>query len=117
MAATEQTRLTVRKHPVYWFEDGSLTFEVESQVFLVHGTLLSRHSRVLAKSDTRYIVLPSNYRAEDLEALLQCLYHDKWGFYVHGIAVADALSFQGPSGTTRPFPRQRQYCGLRALTN
>lgn len=78
MSATEQTRLlTVQKHPVYWFEDGTLTFEVESQHFLVHGTLLSRHSRVLAKSDTRYIALPSNYRAKDLEALLQCLYHDK----------------------------------------
>lgn len=68
---------TVRKHPIYWFEDGTLTLEVDSQHFLVHRTLLSRHSRFFSKADTRCISLRPNCKADDLEALLQCLYHDK----------------------------------------
>ena len=92
----------IRNHPVYWLDDGSLVLDVEVQRFKVHRTLLSRHSRFFASlsspsheisgSDftTRsspavvqtqgfdHIVLEQRkeVRAEDVEALLQHLYHD-----------------------------------------
>jgi hypothetical protein len=93
----------VRNHPVYWLDDGSLVLDVEVQRFKVHRTLLSRHSRffaslssaphetssgsglttsgsptVVQSQEFDYIVLEQRkeVRAEDVEALLQHLYHD-----------------------------------------
>jgi hypothetical protein len=93
----------VRNHPVYWLDDGSLVLDVEVQRFKVHRTLLSRHSRFFASLSSAphetsssgltandsptvvrktqgfdHIVLEQRkeVRAEDVEALLQHLYHD-----------------------------------------
>jgi hypothetical protein len=91
----------VRNHPIYWFEDGSLVLDVEVQRFKVHRTLVSRHSRFFASLSTPqgisgsglttsgssgvvqtqefdHIVLEQRkeVKAEDVEALLQHLYHD-----------------------------------------
>jgi BTB/POZ domain-containing protein len=90
---------TIQNHPVYWLDDGSLVLDVEVQRFKVHRTLLSRHSRFFASlssapheisgsgltpsgsatvAQTHHIVLEQRkeIRAEDVEALLQHLYHD-----------------------------------------
>ena len=93
---------SIRNHPVYWLDDGSLVLDVEVQRFKVHRTLLSRHSRFFASlSSTSYEISGSGLtpngsptvvktqefdhivldqrkevRAEDVEALLQHLYHD-----------------------------------------
>jgi len=91
----------VRNHPIYWFDDGSLVLEVEVQRFKVHRTLLSRHSRffssistpqeisgsVITTNDPPTVVQTQAFdrivleqrkevKAEDVEALLQHLYHD-----------------------------------------
>ena len=95
----------IRNHPVYWLDDGSLVLDVEVQRFKVHRTLLSRHSRFFASLSSTsapheisgsgfttnssptvvqtqgfdHIVLleqRKEVRAEDVEALLQHLYHD-----------------------------------------
>ena len=84
----------IRNHPIYWFDDGSLVLEVEVQRFKVHRTLLSRHSRFFASlssvpheisgssshasglSDHIVLEQRKDVRAEDVEALLQHLYHD-----------------------------------------
>lgn len=92
----------IRNHPVYWLDDGSLVLDVEVQRFKIHRTLLSRHSRFFASLSSEphdisgsglttsgsptvvqtqqfdHIVLErrKEVRAEDVEALLQHLYHD-----------------------------------------
>lgn len=98
-----QEESIVRNHPIYWLDDGSLVLDVEVQRFKVHRTLLSRHSRFFASLSSAphgtsgsgftandsptlvrktqgfdHIVLEQRkeVRAEDVEALLQHLYHD-----------------------------------------
>ena len=98
-----QEESIVRNHPIYWLDDGSLVLDVEVQRFKVHRTLLSRHSRFFASLSSAthgtsgsgftandsptvvrktqgfdHIVLEQRkeVRAEDMEALLQHLYHD-----------------------------------------
>ena len=97
-----QEESIIRNHPVYWLDDGSLVLDVEVQRFKVHRTLLSRHSRFFASLSSTshessgsglttnglptvvktqgfdHIVLEQRkeVRAEDVEALLQHLYHD-----------------------------------------
>ncbi|KAG6845268.1 hypothetical protein H0H87_011677 [Tephrocybe sp. NHM501043] len=78
------------RHPVFWFDDGSMVIRVENQAFKVHRTLLSRHSRFFAGVDPinldsgsdltleSCILLDQgrNVRAKDLEVLLEHFYHD-----------------------------------------
>ena len=97
-----QEESIIRNHPVYWLDDGSLVLDVEVQRFKVHRTLLSRHSRFFASlssapheisgsdltvdgspavvrtKELDHIVLEQTkeVKAEDVEALLQHLYHD-----------------------------------------
>jgi hypothetical protein len=98
-----QEESIIRNHPIYWLEDGSLVLDVEVQRFKVHRTLLSRHSKFFASlssashdisgssglttSDSPTVVKTPGFdhivleqrkevRAEDVEALLQHLYHD-----------------------------------------
>ena len=98
-----QEESLIRNHPVYWLDDGSLVLDVEVQRFKVHRTLLSRHSRFFASlssasyeisgsglnpsdspstelqtQELDHIILEQRkeVRAEDVEALLQHLYHD-----------------------------------------
>ena len=97
-----QEESIIRNHPVYWFDDGSLVLDVKVQRFRVHRTLLSRHSRFfaslfsarheisgsgLATSGSPTVVQTQEFdhivleqrkevKAEDVEALLQHLYHD-----------------------------------------
>ncbi len=84
----------IRNHPEYWFEDGSLVLDVQVMRFKVHQTLLSRHSRFFSAvlklqvsndlhSNTtlngcHHVILEreQQIRADDVEALLQHLYHD-----------------------------------------
>jgi hypothetical protein len=85
-----------RRHPIYWFDDGSLILDVATYRFKVHHTLVSRHSRFFSalsanqvaaetrvrKSedssirDSSAVEITLKVRAEDVEALLQHLYHD-----------------------------------------
>lgn len=89
-----------RKHPIYWFDDGSVILDVEVYQFKVHHTLVARHSRFLSDLSAKkiapemingedkgsstaslgisHIVFDSNkqIRADDVETLLQHLYHD-----------------------------------------
>lgn len=97
-----QEESIIQNHPIYWLDDGSLVLDVEVQRFKIHRTLLSRHSRFFASLSTEphqisgsglstsgsptvvqtqqfdHIVLErrKEVRAEDVEALLQHLYHD-----------------------------------------
>lgn len=92
----------IRNHPIYWFDDGSLVLNVDIQRFKLHRTLLARHSRFFASCcstprevsisglttsgsltlvqtqefDHALLKQRKEVRAEDVEALLQHLYHD-----------------------------------------
>lgn len=39
-----------QKHQAYWFDDGSLTLQVQNRLFRVHRSLICRHSRVLLEA-------------------------------------------------------------------
>lgn len=82
----------------YWLEDGSLIVMGHYSLFKVHKTLLFRHSPTIAKWADRghlelsklgdhlipqlagcvHVIVPDDIRLrdEDLEALLEHLYHD-----------------------------------------
>ncbi|KAF9486079.1 hypothetical protein BDN70DRAFT_870594 [Pholiota conissans] len=90
-----------RRHPIYWFDDGSLILDVATYRFKVHHTLVSRHSRYFSALDAKNVAQgtlnngsseatndgPSGVQitfgserkilAEDVEALLRHLYHDE----------------------------------------
>lgn len=84
----------ILNHPIYWFEDGSLILDADVVRFKVHQTVLSRHSRFFAAlpklqepdnshsnstlNVCRLVILERErqVRVDDLEALLQHLYHD-----------------------------------------
>ncbi|KAH0586669.1 hypothetical protein H2248_007889 [Termitomyces sp. 'cryptogamus'] len=91
MGSTDGLYNAAVKHPVFWFNDGSIVLHVENQAFKVHRTLLSRHSRFFAETDPsasmndRYDLSLDSYisvdqsrnvRARDVEVLLEHLYHD-----------------------------------------
>jgi hypothetical protein len=83
------------QHPIFWFDDGSVVVRVQNHLFKVHRSLLSRHSNFFAHcdavtktlddtiredlvSDCDYIVVDLDRRvlAQDVEVLLEHLYHD-----------------------------------------
>jgi BTB/POZ domain len=83
------------KHPTFWFDDGSIVVQVQNHLFKVHKTLLARHSNFFAQlgatpklsndalredlaEDCHYIVVDLKKRvlAQDVEVLLEHLYHD-----------------------------------------
>lgn len=90
--------VVIQNHPIYWFDDGSLIIDVETQRFKVHHTLVTRHSKFLsaisevktqegpfsqhggARDDgsLNHVVIQATRQvsAEDIEALLRHLYHD-----------------------------------------
>jgi hypothetical protein len=84
-----------RRHPHFWFDDGSLFLSIGNDLFKVHRTLLYRHSRVLPTWPGSYdladfgintagmdgcaiVAVPEDTHAtaEDVEALLEHIYHD-----------------------------------------
>ena len=91
-------RMTYRPHSQYWFEDGSLILLSYHNLYKVHKTLLLRHSPTLTKwisqghlaipmvddyllpqsAGSIHVKIPDDIRLrnEDLEALLEHLYHD-----------------------------------------
>lgn len=99
-------RLRPRKHPVYWFDDGSLILHVQDDLYRVHDTLLARKSgKVSSMIETaisidkmnalaadalvgmgpdlvgcKYVVLDHDQGvlSEDVSELLEHLYQDKW---------------------------------------
>ncbi|KAF5358131.1 hypothetical protein D9756_001166 [Leucocoprinus leucothites] len=90
-----QTAVERRKHPVYWFEDGSLILEVHNVEFRVHRSLFQRHSSFLASAKPRttcaatlaaddahnvahsvYCSIDQGFNSRDTEALLEHMYHD-----------------------------------------
>lgn len=94
--SVSQANAELRKHPVYWFDDGLLVLHIQNTLFRVHLSLLKRHSPYLASLETTnpvikpipiinesstpvmYVTLgpdrPVNSR--DVEALLEHMYHD-----------------------------------------
>lgn len=85
----------LRKHPLYWFDDGSLILHIQDVLFRLHYSLLKRHSPYLASMDNirpietipivNEIDKPSTYilvsedrgvSSRDTEALLEHMYHD-----------------------------------------
>ncbi|KAL0946357.1 hypothetical protein HGRIS_012590 [Hohenbuehelia grisea] len=83
-----------RRHPVFWFEDGSLLLQVQDHLYRLHGELLYRQSNLLKESQSLaversdhygpdpphhiYVVDPTkNMRPEDVSILLEHLYHDE----------------------------------------
>ncbi|KXN84523.1 hypothetical protein AN958_12392 [Leucoagaricus sp. SymC.cos] len=92
-AAKLQATHVPRKHPVYWFDDGSLLLEVEDVQFRVHKALLQRHSSFLAAAEPNGfspLILPRGndahasviygvergFTCRDVEAFLEHMYHD-----------------------------------------
>jgi len=93
--ASANETATVR-HPVFWFDDGTLVLQAQAVVFKVHRTLLIRHSPFLSSLESPKLnnggpipSEPSNaclncmqidparkVSALDLEILLEHLYHD-----------------------------------------
>ncbi|THH13831.1 hypothetical protein EW146_g6432 [Bondarzewia mesenterica] len=110
---TEDKR--TQRHPVFWFDDGSLLVPLSSSIFNIHRSLLTRHSQtcsswITAMSDptissrfatfsdmspTAVLAVPShiNVTVADFEVLLEHLYHD---------ARAQQSS---PLGPKTPYPR------------
>ncbi|KAF9450268.1 hypothetical protein P691DRAFT_726395 [Macrolepiota fuliginosa MF-IS2] len=96
--ATTETHVAsgLQKHPIYWFDDGSLILHVQDVLFKVHYSLFQRHSPYLASasktnitpnailtlSDIRdpipYVVFGSDryVNPKDVEVLLEHMYHD-----------------------------------------
>ncbi|KIL66982.1 hypothetical protein M378DRAFT_159925 [Amanita muscaria Koide BX008] len=70
----------LHKHPVYWFNDGSIVLQVQEQLFRVHLSLLSRLSPYFAglRTDTltNIVGLGNGTLAHDFRVLLEHLYHD-----------------------------------------
>ncbi|PPQ91353.1 hypothetical protein CVT25_004120 [Psilocybe cyanescens] len=97
----------IKNHPIYWFNDGSLILDVETQRFKIHHTLVTRHSNffssdsslkkdqtemsekrrisngsdqtsVVSSAALSHVILESKrqVKPQDIEALLQHLYHD-----------------------------------------
>ena len=93
---TNYIMMKPRPHPKFWLDDGSLLLIVGNDLFKVHRTLLYRHSRVLPTWPGSYdltdhhgidnseidgcaiVSIPedTNTKADDVEALLEHLYHD-----------------------------------------
>lgn len=91
-----QTASPLQKHPIYWFEDGSLVLHVKDVLFRVHRSLLERHSPYLASltntgptlnlppiiretgDSVSYALLGADRQinSRDVEALLEHMYHD-----------------------------------------
>ncbi|PPQ68074.1 hypothetical protein CVT24_002938 [Panaeolus cyanescens] len=86
--------VSIRKHPIYYFDDGSLILDVQVERFKLHHALLSRHSRYFssitlpnqskgfdldAKTGHYHVVVEEErgVKPKDVEALLQHFYHDK----------------------------------------
>jgi hypothetical protein len=88
-------RVSIR-HPIFWFDDGSIIVRVQDHLFKVHRSLLSRHSSLFAhfprimrtSTDLRedlavdcdydVIDLDRHVLTQDVEVLLEHLYHDVW---------------------------------------
>jgi hypothetical protein len=83
------------RHPIFWFDDGSVVIRVQDRLYKIHKSLLSRHSdffahchpvtkpsddvlRRVPPTDCDYIVVDPDRRvlANDVEVLLEHLYHD-----------------------------------------
>ncbi|KAF5328607.1 hypothetical protein D9619_011574 [Psilocybe cf. subviscida] len=125
---SSDTAATIQRHPIYWFEDGSLVLDVEEQSFKVHHSLVTRHSQYLssltkglvaaqpngasvkellngqsskaAESELRRISIDPkrNIKPEDVDVLLQHLYHDKPLAKESQIAhIASILRVSGPT--------------------
>lgn len=90
-----RSTMSLRKHPLYWFDDGSLILHIHDVLFRLHYSLLKRHSPYLASVDNVHpieaipivseIDRPSTYvlvgedrrvSTRDAEALLEHMYHD-----------------------------------------
>ncbi|KAJ7650166.1 hypothetical protein FB45DRAFT_11170 [Roridomyces roridus] len=69
---------TATQHPVFWFEDGSLSIQIESTIFKIHRTLLNRHSPFLSTNNDDLLKIDSSrgVSVRDFEILLEHLYHD-----------------------------------------
>ncbi|KAJ7170786.1 hypothetical protein C8R43DRAFT_1085290 [Mycena crocata] len=86
---------TSGRHPIFWFEEGTLVLEVDAVMFRVHHALLTRHSPFLSslegkklkngsdstirdRVENSYMKIDPERKvtAPDLEVLLQHLYHD-----------------------------------------
>ncbi|KAJ3566901.1 hypothetical protein NP233_g6708 [Leucocoprinus birnbaumii] len=46
----------LQKHPIYWFDEGSLILEVQDVHFRVHGALFQRHSPFLASTKLKKLI-------------------------------------------------------------
>lgn len=85
--------VTLRRHPKYWLDDGSLVVRTQNDLFKVHRTLLHRHSSIISSlsrdqsqdgGESRLIDgcpvvhVPDDLdvSSADFEALLEHLYHD-----------------------------------------
>ena len=83
----------MQKHPIYWFDDGSLILEVQDIQFRVHHSHFQCHSSFLASakpfipscstnsmvSCTSQVLLcgiDRGFRSRDVEALLEHIYDD-----------------------------------------
>ena len=83
----------VQRHPIYWFDDGTLILEVQDVQFRVHHSLFQYHSSFLASAKSRILSCTTNsvasyasevmscgadqgFRPKDVEVLLEHIYHD-----------------------------------------
>ncbi|KAI0633407.1 hypothetical protein C8Q77DRAFT_1157616 [Trametes polyzona] len=98
---TEEYQVPVR-HPELCFDDGNLAVVTDSQYFVVHRGLLSRHSSVLdshlaaiRKGDARLLeghaVLALDDRADDFAHFLRALYGFSYDNSVGNFPVASAI--------------------------
>lgn len=78
-----------RRHPIYWFDDGSVIVKASDNqdgvvLFRIHESLLRRHSKVVLQrvsgdgSDVPTVTIPLalGVQVQDFASLLAHLYHD-----------------------------------------
>lgn len=90
-----QANSQIHRHPIYWFEDGSVIVRVHNNqidgkdgvvLFRIHDSLLHRHSKVALNLEresldgwdvpTVTIPLALDVQVQDFTSLLAHLYHD-----------------------------------------
>ena len=93
MARVFQAGSQGHRHPIYWFDDGSVIVraynnDVDGQasmvLFKIHESLLHRHSKLVLRREledgydvpTMSIPLALGVQAQDFTSLLAHLYHD-----------------------------------------
>ncbi|THH33150.1 hypothetical protein EUX98_g1043 [Antrodiella citrinella] len=101
----DASKAAARRHPTYWFEDGSLIVQIQDVAYKLHKTFLARHSSVLkdlTRTEDGYSVstirIPDErgVTSDDFDRLLEHLYHDMYDLLYNMEYILYALNVSIP---------------------